>query len=660
MMTIWLLVISIVMVAISGCPGLLLSRRGVAGQRIAAVLNVMSSSLGIAGLVLHFAGPEISHQISVPWTLPIGRVDIALDDLSVIFLIPIFLISALGAVYGLSYWSQREHAGNGRKLRLCWGLLTAGMALVVLARDGVLFLMAWEIMALAAFFLVATEDAKREVREAAWVYLVATHVGTLCLFGFFALLRYVTGSFALWPSTLATASPHMATALFILGAVGFGLKAGIMPLHVWLPGAHANAPSHVSAVMSGVLLKTGVYGLVRIAALVPHPPVWWGATLLVAGALSAVLGISFAVGQRDLKRLLAYSSIENVGIIVLGIGLATLGRSLDQPDWVVLGLGGALLHVLNHSFFKPLLFMGAGSILHVTHTREMDHLGGLGNRMPGTFILFLIGAVAITGLPPLNGFVSELFLYIGLFKTAVATSSGWGWVSLAAPALALVGALAVGSFVKLLGAVFAGAPRSLRTAHAHDPDRKMLAPMWILAGCCVLIGVLPARVVGVLDRAIADWAPHTRQPLGSIVSYMPMGWLTAIALALLAAVALGGLWFSRWPATRAARAAGTWDCGYARPTASMQYSGSSLSQMMVDLLAWVLWPRRKPPRINGVFAAPTDFASDIPDVVLDRALLPAFGSAEWLLGWARVIQRGPIQLYLLYVLGILVILLLFA
>src|ERR1019366_3125295 len=160
--------------------------------------------------------------------------------------------------------------------------------------------------------------------------------------------------------TLATASPHMATALFILGAVGFGLKAGIMPLHVWLPGAHANAPSHVSAVMSGVLLKTGVYGLVRIAALVPAPPVWWGATLLVAGALSAVLGISFAAGQRDLKRLLAYSSIENVGIIVLGIGLATLGRSLDRPDWVVLGLGGALLHVLNHSFFKPPLFMGAG------------------------------------------------------------------------------------------------------------------------------------------------------------------------------------------------------------------------------------------------------------------------------------------------------------
>ena len=659
-MVIWLLIVSIMMVAISGCPGLLLSRRGVAGQRIAAVLNVMSSSLGIAGLVLHFARPEISHQISVPWTLPIGRVDMALDDLSVIFLIPIFLISALGAVYGLSYWSQREHAGNGRKLRLCWGLLTAGMALVVLARDGVLFLMAWEIMALAAFFLVATEDAEREAREAAWVYLVATHVGTLCLFGFFALLRYITGSFALWPSTLATASPHMATALFILGAVGFGLKAGIMPLHVWLPGAHANAPSHVSAVMSGVLLKTGVYGLVRIAALVPDPPVWWGATLLVAGALSAVLGISFAAGQRDLKRLLAYSSIENVGIIVLGIGLATLGRSLDRPDWVVLGLGGALLHVLNHSFFKPLLFMGAGSILHVTHTREMDLLGGLGKSMPRTFILFLIGAVAISGLPPLNGFVSELFLYIGLFKTAVATSSGWGWVSLAAPALALVGALAIGSFVKLLGAVFAGAPRSARTAHAHDPDRRMLAPMWILAGCCFLIGVLPALTVSVLDRAIADWAPHTGQTLGSILNYMPMGWLTAIALTLLAAVFLGGLWFSRRPVTRAARAAGTWDCGYARPTARMQYSGSSFSQMIVELLAWILWPRRKPPRIKGVFAAPTDFASDIPDVVLDRALLPAFGSAEWLMGWARVIQRGPIQLYLLYLLGILVILLLFA
>jgi hydrogenase-4 component B len=662
------LLIAVAVIALSGTPGLLLSRRSALGQWIAASLNVLGSGLGAAALVLQYLCPDLSDHISIDWAFPLGRFAAGVDDLGVAFLAPIFLISGLGSVYGLSYWKQRRHAGDGRKLRLCWGLMTAGMAMVIVARDGVLFLIAWEIMALAAFFLVSTEERKREVREAGWVYLVATHVGTLCLFGFFALLHLATGSFHLWPSVGSTLSPRLATALFALGALGFGLKAGLMPLHVWLPGAHANAPSHVSAILSGVLLKTGVYGLVRLAGLMPNPPLWWGGTLLVAGTLSAVLGIAFAAGQRDLKRLLAYSSIENVGIIVLGVGLATLGRSLDRPDWVVLGLGGALLHLLNHSLFKPLLFMGAGGVLRATHTREMDRLGGLAKSMPKTFVLFLIGAVAISGLPPLNGFVSELFLYIGLFRTVadfgelsrVATSAQWGWVTLAAPALALVGAITVGSFVKLLGTVFAGTPRSAQATLAHEPDRVMLVPMWVLAGCCVLIGILPVLTVGVLDRAIAGWAPSVRGTGGSIASYVPIGWLTAIALALLTAVALGGLWILwRRPST-AARAAGTWDCGYARPTARMQYSGSSFSQMLVDLLSWALWPRHRPPRINGVFAAPSNFASDVPDVVLDRSLLPAFGSAEWLLGWARVIQRGPIQMYLLYVLATLLLLLLFA
>ena len=210
-----------------------------------------------------------------------------------------------------------------------------------------------------------------------------------------------------------------------------------MPLHFWLPGADANAPSHVSAILSGVLLQVGVYGFIRLAALMPHPPLWWGGTLLALGVLSAVLGIAFAAGQGDLKRLLAYSSVENAGIIVVGIGLATLGRSLDRPDWVVLGLGGALFQAYNQSLIKPLLFMGAGAIVHAGRTREMDLLGGLGKTMPRTFVLFLIGTLAICGLPPLNGFIGELFIYLGLFRTVLA-STNWAWVGLAAPALALV------------------------------------------------------------------------------------------------------------------------------------------------------------------------------------------------------------------------------
>ena len=655
----WLLVISAAVVAFGGVPGLFLGRRRAAGQRLAAALNVLGSAVAGVGMILHYLRPEIPHHVVLPWALPLGRFAAAVDDIGVVFLIPIFLVSALGSIYGLSYWDQRRHKGNGRKLRLCWGLVTGGMAMVVLARDGVLLLMAWEVMALAAFFLVCTEENVPEARQAAWVYLIATHVGTLCLFGFFALLHYATGSFDLWPSSLVGVPPRLAAALFALGAVGFGLKAGLVPLHVWLPGAHASAPSHVSAIMSGVLLKTGVYGLVRVAALLEVAPVWWGATLLVAGTLSAVTGIAFAVGQRDLKRLLAYSSIENVGIIVMGIGLATLGRSLGRVEWVVLGLGGSLLHVLNHALFKPLLFMGAGSVVHAGHTRHMDLLGGLGKRMPETFVLFLIGAVAICGLPPLNGFVSELVLYVGLFKT-VAVSTGVDWVGLAAPALALVGALALASFVKVLGTVFAGTARSSRVADAHEAPRSMLAPMWILATCCVLIGVLPAVVLGMLDRAIAQWTRGAPGATPGVGTYVPIGWITAVSLALLMLVSLGVLWLARSPANTSARAAGTWDCGYARPTPRMQYSGSSFSQMVVELLGWVLWPRSSPPRITGVFGAGEAFESDVPDLVLDRGLHPAFRAGEWLAGRARVLQRGPIQVYLLYVLGILILLLVFA
>jgi len=659
-MTIGLLLISVIVLAVAGFPGLLLGRRSMAGQWIATALTLLGSGLGMAALIHHYLRPQMSVQLSGEWSLPLGHFAVAIDDISLIFLIPIFLMAALGSIYGQGYWNQRRHAGNGRQLRLCWGLLHGAMAMVVMARDGVLFLMAWEIMALAAFFLVSTEDNKPQVREAGWIYLVAAHAGTLFLFAFFALLRSVTGSFDLWPTALTSLPPQMITALFIVGATGFGLKAGIMPLHVWLPGAHANAPSHVSAVLSGVLLKTGIYGLVRLAGLVAVPPLWWGVTLIVVGTLSAILGIAFAAGQRDLKRLLAYSSIENVGIIVLGIGLATLGRSLDRHDWVVLGLAGALLHLLNHSFFKPLLFMGAGGVVHAAQTREMDLLGGLGKRMPRTFVLFLIGAVAIAGLPPLNGFVSELFLYIGLFKTAIGSPAVWSWVALAAPALALVGAIAVGTFVKLLGTVFAGAPRSAQGANAHEPDSSMLAPMWVMAGCCVLIGVLPVMLVGILDRAVSVWTGTVAAPGASAATYLPLKSLTIIAIALLATVGAAGLWFFRCKVNLAAREGLTWDCGYARPTSRMQYSGSSFSQMMVELFGWILWPRRRAPRIKEVFSRPTSFASEVPDVVLDRTLLPAFGSVQWLLGWARVLQRGPIQVYLLYVLAILVTLLFFA
>ncbi len=321
--------------------------------------------------------------VQLPLPIAGAEFTLATDPISSFFLVPVFLIPLLGSIYGLDYWRQDQHPDDGRKLRVFYGLLAASLAVLVLAHNSVTFLFGWEGMAMAAFFLVATEDRNPEARAAGWLYLAASHFATLCLFALFGLLYGLTGSFDLVPLAAGSISPVAVNVVFLLALAGFGLKAGIMPLHFWLPSAHAMAPSHVSALMSGVMIKAGIYGLVRITSILPEVPLWFGVLLLSLGVVSAVLGVAFALGQHDLKRLLAYHSIENIGIIVIGLALALLGRALGHETWVVLGLSGCLLHVWNHALFKSLLFLSAGSVIHARHTREIDALGGLGGGCRG-------------------------------------------------------------------------------------------------------------------------------------------------------------------------------------------------------------------------------------------------------------------------------------
>ncbi len=639
---------------LSGVPALLLPRRSLSGSRWTVRLTLAGCAVGIAGAValLAASAPAV---LRLPG-LFLGEGQLGGDALSGFFALPVLFVGGLGAVYGRTYWDPRRHPRHGRRLQFSYGLALASLLLLLAARDGFSFLIAWETMALATYFLVVTEEARAEVRAAGWTYLLYSHAALLCLVALFALQAQLGGGFA-FGAIPATAAPKALTALFALALVGFGIKAGVMPLHSWLPDAHASAPSHVSALMSGVVLKMGIYGLVRTLGLVAAPPLSWGVVLLAAGGLSAFFGVVFALAQHDLKKLLAYHSIENIGIILLGLGLAMAGRATGRADWVVLGMAGCLLHVWNHALFKSLLFFGAGSVLHATGSREIDLQGGLAKRMPATAGLFLVGAVAICALPPLNGFVSELAIFLGLARAAL--GPGPAWAALPAAALAATGALAVACFVKVYGIVFLGTPRSEAAAAAKEAPAPMLRPMALLAAACVAIGIAPGLFAPAVDRGIAAWAEDTGALLGW-GRFLPLGRLAVVAALLILLTALISLRLA--PLCRRARERQpelpTWDCGFAGASPRLQYTASSFAELITSRFGWVLAPRFRWPRIEGPFPEASSFHSEIADSVLERLLRPG---VRWLVRLSERLRRyhqGSLQQYLLYVVIALVILLL--
>ena len=630
----------------SGIPACLLGRTSRRSQHLTVLLVLLGSAIGLTGWFRAVLSAKV-YFLAYPWSLPWGDFAIGFDALSAVFILPILVIPALGAVYGLRYWRQNEHPENGRGLGLFYGMLAGAMLFVVLARDSVLLLIAWEVMAVSAFFLAATEHDDPAVRRAGWIYLVATHTGTLCLMALFVLLRRINGSFDLTALPGSLPAPLLTT-LFALTVIGFGFKAGIMPLHVWLPGAHANAPSHVSAVMSGVMLKMGVYGIVRLLILLPPLPVRDGAILLALGALSGLLGMAFALGQNDIKRLLAYSSIENIGIITLGIGLASLGRTLNRADLIALGLGGALFHVWSHGLFKSLLFMNAGGLIHALHTRNINRMGGLAKCMPRSATLFALGSIAICGLPPLNGFVGEWLLYLGFFRSMDATGGAvWPAAGMAAAALAMIGALALACFVKGYGTVFLGLPREPIQHTPHDPAPAMLIPMIIAAAGCLFFGFFPQTVQTLLQQATALWTPAGIPPFPLPDS---LHWISRLALGLTAAIVLVCAVFFPMVRRRAApKAMPTWGCGYARPTPRMQYTATGFAQMLVALFAHLIVPRMRLFRIQPPFPKTESFETDVPDTMLERIVLPIFRLTGRAFPTLRLLQQGRIQIYLLYI-----------
>ena len=568
-------------------------------------------------------------------------VHLRLDAVSALFLALLCLVGGAGAVYSREYWTERAHPRSVRAGRIWWSVLILCLGLVLVVNNGLHFLIAWELFTLAAYFLVTLDRQRSEVRQAGWLYLGASHFAALCLFAFFTLLAVRTGS---WELGSLRDRPELAP-LFWLALVAFGLKAGMFPLHVWLPSAHANAPSHVSAMLSGMTLKIGIYGLVRFSGWLPVPPeAGWVVAFL--GVTSAVLGVAFALGQHDLKRLLAYHSVENIGIILIGLGFALVAMGQGNAPWGRVALAGGLLHVWNHGLFKSLLFFAAGSVLHATGTREMSQLGGLWRLMPWTASLFALGAVAISGLPPLNGFVSEWLVYLGLFDATLAHGPA-AWAAIpAALLLGITGALALACFVKVCGVVFLGAPRSPAAARAHESGPAMRGAMIVLGAACVAIGLAPVVFWPAVLRAVDLWNPvWVGAPTPVALSALSLFHVTLAVLAVAAAV---WLWrrVTRGGMTRAL----TWDCGYVAPTARMQYTAGSFASIITEGFAWILRPIRHEQRPTETLPVRASVSEHTPETVLEYAEAPAGGIIMQLSRATRRLQHGRVQAYLLYLL----------
>jgi hydrogenase-4 component B len=631
-----------------------------------ACLIGMTSALLAGGMVLVqslwvlISGEPQSLRLAWP-LLSFGSANMKIDPLSAAFAAAIALVTMLAAVYGSEY--LQTHAGR-KNLGVSWfffNLLTASMLLVVVAWNGVLFLMAWELMSLASFFLVTQDDEKESVRRAGWIYLVAMHLGTAFLLALFLLLGKTAESLDF--ERLSTAAAPSGV-LFLLAVIGFGTKAGFIPMHVWLPEAHPAAPSHVSAVMSGVMIKTGIYGLLRVLTLLGPPAAWWGWTFVAIGVVSGILGVLYALSQHDLKRLLAYHSVENIGIIALGIGVGVLGIRYNNPAMAALGFTGGLLHVVNHAVFKSLLFLGAGSVLHATGTGELDRLGGLLKRMPITGATFLIGAAAISGLPPLNGFVSEFLIYLGAVVGLGSTphdALAWPLMGvLVVGGLALIGGLAAACFTKAFGIVFLGEPRSDEAAHAHEAGAAMRWPMIVLAGLCVLIGLAAPLWPLAFQPAVAAVLPQTMRAAVMVSTSRAVGSLTGVVFGsyiLLGLIVLITHVRRKLLAGRRVEESVTWDCGYVAPTPRMQYTASSFARPLTLLFRLFLQPCDDIHPPHGLFPKHASLHTHTPDLFRRYIYEPLFLAIAWLASKLRWLQEGRIQIYVLYIaLTILVLL----
>ncbi len=617
----------------------------------------------LGAVAAHFL---VSSHAPEVMTLPLGLPDLPfharLDPLAAFFLLLLGLAGAGISTFAVGYFRSGQGTAPGLHC-LQYHVFLASMALVILADDAYFFMVAWETMALSSYFLVTSQHRIPEIRRAGFLYLLMAHIGALCILLSFGVLQGGRWQFTFDAMRGALLTPFWASAAFLLALIGFGAKAGLVPLHAWLPEAHPAAPSPVSALMSGLMLKTAIYGMLRITFDLLHIRYWWwGVLVLSVGLFSALFGAIFAAVQTDMKRLLAYSSIENIGIIFTGIGLAILFAACGLPLFAALALTAALIHSLNHAFFKSLLFLATGSVLHATNQRSLGKLGGLIRRMPWVATLALIGTLAIAGLPPLNGFVSEwLLLQSFLFTPQIPHAFLNMLIPLCAALLALTVALAAYVMVKFYGVIFLGQHREPSLVHAHDADwMERLGLAWLALGC-IAIGVMPQlalRVAGAVTGALLGQAVNLSSPFWWIApiaskqaSYSGLILLTGI-------VGVVGITFVmvRALAHGRIRRTASWDCGYPWQTSRMQDTAEGFGQPIRHMFGPFFRMERELP-------APTDttphYRIHIEDRLWRALYLPIARYVQRLADWIGLLQGGRLAIYLLYSFLTLIALLVF-
>ncbi|MBF0225506.1 MAG: hydrogenase [Desulfobacterales bacterium] len=584
------------------------------------------------------------------------KIAFKMDHLSAFFTICICFISSLGAIYSFHYLNHPEKSFRTAVSYFFYSLLTISMLGVVTANNIITFALSWELMSLASFCLVLYEYDKKETIKAGYLYFVFTHAGAMFIFMAFGIIYAFTGSLEF--KDLSYLSFNVKIIIFILTFIGFGAKAGVFPLHIWLPYAHPAAPSHVSAVMSGVMIKTGIYGILRIYSLLGTNIPIFGYITLIAGLSSGVLGIIYALGQHDLKKLLAYSSVENIGIILIGIGIGMIGQSKGNLAMAVFGFSGGLLHVLNHALFKSLLFMGAGMVLKTTGTSSIDQLGGLMKNMKTAGVTFLIGSIAICGLPPFNGFISEILIYFAGFKGLSSSPDVFVLSILAIISLAVIGALAIACFTKVIGIVFLGEPRTdkaLKTNAENETSLKI--PLILICFICLSIGLLPQIFVKMSFQGISTFGISVDE---SNLSYLKL--ISDVSfMSIIFFIIIGGMVAFRQLIYKGKNIvnAPTWGCGFTKPSEKLQYTAASYAFSIIEFYKPVAPVQQNYSANNDIFPKSSHFYSQISDIAekwlvkaIVTPILIFFNKQHW-------IQHGDIHLYIGYILLTIVILLFF-